>query len=201
MKSLIEAGLKYWVIKQCISIGKINLKINSSTLSILKGAIPMVSLEASSINFRNIIIDKIFINAKNIKLKFIIRKGKPSVELLENFFLKFTISFTSDQINNICLSEDWKSLGDFFTTEFFLDSTFKKIEIDDNLFKVKVLSNESNQMIEKLLKIDIKSGKLNFTDIDSNKNSILPIDKSIKVNIFNFNQKTLTLVCTSEVTI
>ncbi|ABX09031.1 LmeA family phospholipid-binding protein [Prochlorococcus marinus] len=198
--SLIETSLKLWIKTKCNSIKDLSLEINTSPSNLLKGHVSQVNLEASKVDFKGIIIDKINICAEGIKLKLLLYKLTPKVSLSKEFHIDFEILLSKDGINKIISSEKWSWIRSWFKKEFSLNYHFKILGIRNNLLILQTLNSIEDITIEKNLSIKVINGTLEISDIASKKTSLFPMDESINIKEATTDDNSIRVKCSSKVT-
>ncbi len=112
----IEAGLRFWINKQCKKLEKINLSLSASNKDILQGKIKKLEITARGINFKELLFEAISIETNSISLDY--RVGDQLVKPKEDFSIKVDLSISEAQLNLMLIQSKWKWIGQLLSKEF-----------------------------------------------------------------------------------
>ena len=197
--SLIEIALINWVKSRCKSTKDLKLSLETQVSEILKGNIPKVNLDGSCINFKNIFIDRVSVEASNIKLKLTISKRIPKIIIINSFKTNLKLSFTEEGINKMINSNELSWIGSWFINNFFSTGEFEKLEVKENLVEIVSRNISTAETEKKCFIFNIINGRFTIKEDDKNRQITFPIEESIYFKEVFVNQCVVNFNCTSEV--
>ena len=159
LAKILETGLKVFLKKECNKIGKLKININSSSIQILKGIIQKIQIIAQDVNYKNLLFDKIELEAKEVEIVFNFKNKE--LKFKDNLPIDFNISLSEDSIKKILFSNNWSWIGDTVSNKILNQDKLEDLRIkNDNLF-IKA-SNSFYEVNNQEEKIDIKleNGKI-----------------------------------------
>ena len=99
LAKLLETGVKILLKKECKNIGRLEIDIIASSKQIIKGMIQNIQIIAEEINYKDLILDEVELEAKDVKITF--KSNDRELKLRDNFIIKFKITLSD---NSICYS-------------------------------------------------------------------------------------------------
>ena len=92
LSKLLEKAIKILLRKECKKIGEIEIDIIASSIQIIKGVIQKIYIKSKDINYKDLLFDKIELEANDVKIKFNISNKKLNLE--NNLIIRFKISLS-----------------------------------------------------------------------------------------------------------
>ena len=156
------------------------------------GGIDEISIKAENIIFNKININNIYINIKDVNLKFAFFEKN---FILDGGIATIVMRLTKENINKTFLNKNWNSLKT--SIESFISMSFQNIEIKNKSIHFLPTDELSNTSSQYTLKYDKNTISL-VNNIYQEKLSILN-DENIIVNNLLFNESYIELELTSTI--
>ena len=106
LAKLLEKGIEIVLKAECKKIGKIKIDINASSIQIIKGIIRNIIIIAKEINYKDLLFDKVELEAQDVKIMFKI--SNKELRFKNDFIIKFKISLSANSLRTVLLSNKWK---------------------------------------------------------------------------------------------
>ena len=68
LAKLLEKGIEILLKKECKKIGKLKININANSIEIIKGFIQKINIIAEDVNYKDLLLDKIELETKEVDL-------------------------------------------------------------------------------------------------------------------------------------
>ena len=193
LSKLLEQGVRILLIKECKKIRNIKIDINSNTTQIIKGEIQKINIIAEDINYKNLLFDKVELEANHLKIttKELSFKNDPTI--------KFKISLSQNSLKTILSSNNWKYIGNMIRKEILNEDKLKDIRIKDGLFFI--IDSEESHTIQKLAHIGIKAanGKIYLENRIYNKTIQIPIEEKIYIKNVTIENNLINIFANSSI--
>ncbi len=193
----LEQGLRILLIKECKKISNIKINIIASSISIIKGEIQKINIFAQDINYKDLLFDKVELEANHLKINF-----KPTTK--ELYFkndpkINFKISLSQNLLNTVLLSNNWNCIGDMISKEIFDQDKSQEIKIKNCKFVMQ--SSEENKEINKIPQIEINTarGKIYLKNRTNNKTIQIPIEEKIYIKNVNIENNLINIFGNSSI--
>lgn len=177
--NVIESGLKIWVKSKCNHIEKLEIDINSSDISLLKGNISNIHLVANQINFQDLLINYIELEVGPIQIDI---QSLFKIKIRHSFPINGTLKISGDLLKSTLSSSRWKFLDCWISKKLLGMESLEKINIIDDLLEVHANNLRRDLTKKGIFKIHASSGKIIISDQNSIKSEALPMEDSIKIN-------------------
>ena len=186
LSKLLEQGIKIFLKKECNKIDNLKIDIIASSLQIIKGVIPKIHIEASDINYKNLLFDEIELEADDVKI--LLKKNNKELDFANNLIINLKISLSETSLKNILFSKNWNWILDIISNEISNQVKLEDIKIEND--KIFFETSNKRKTINKNEKFDIKTedGKLYLKNKAYQKSIQIPIEDKIffkNVNIHN----------------
>ena len=179
LAKLLEKGIRILLKKECKEIGIIKIEIIASSIQIIKGVIKKIYINAIVIDYKDIVIDEIELEANDVKIIFKIKNRE--LILKQELLVKFKISFSEKSIKTILFSTKWNFIGDKIAQKILNQSKFQDIKIMNNKIQIKAYNESKAINFEEKIDLKIKNSNL-YLENKVNKKSIkLPIEDKVRI--------------------
>ena len=185
---LLEKGIKIIIKKECKNIGEVDIEIISSSIQIIKGLIQRIHISGKDVNYKDLLFDKIELEANEVKINFKIDYKKLKFE--NNFIVEFKISLSESSLKTILLNDSWNWIGNMIAKEIFNKEMLDDIKIKND--QIIIYFFNENKVFNQIETLDIKvlNENIFFESQTYNKCIKIPIeDKVIIKNIKIQNNK------------
>ena len=197
LAKFLEKGIEIILRKECKKIGKIEIDIIASSIQIIKGMIKNIIIIAEEINYKDILFEKVELEAHDVKI--ISKINNKELSLKNNFLIKFKLSLSTNSLQIVLLSNKWGWIGDMISKELLYQEKLEDIKLkDDQIF---IMSSKDKKTIneEKEISIKTKDGKLYLENKSYNKSIKIPIEDKIYIKNVTIKNNLINIFANSFV--
>ena len=115
LAKLLEQGIRILLIKECKNIRNLKIDIISNSTQIIKGEIPKINIIAEDINYKNLLFDKLDLEANRLKINFNLTNKE--LYFKDNPIIKFKFSLSQDSLRTVLLSNSWNWIENMISKE------------------------------------------------------------------------------------
>ena len=197
LAKLLEKGIKILLKKECKKIDKVRVDIEASSIQIINGIIQKINIIAEEINYKNLLFDKIELEANKIKINFNI--SNKELELKNEPEIKFKISLSDSSIKKILLSDNWSWIRNKITREILNKAKFEDIKITNNQLLITASKNKENINEEEIFYLKAEKGKIYLGNKVHKKSIIIPTEDKVYVENVTIKNNLIILCANSSI--
>ena len=194
---LLEKCIEILLKKECKKIGEVEIDFNASSIEIIKGIIREVNIIAEEINYKDILFDKVELEASDVKIIFKINNKELSLK--NNFIVKFKISLSANSLKTILLSKTWNWIGDMIIKELLDQDKLEDIKIENDQISIKASKDYKTVKEGKKINLKTKNGKLYLENKAHNKSIKIPIEDKVCISNVNIKDNLINISAHSSV--
>tara|TARA_B100000579_G_scaffold167920_1_gene136612 strand:+ start:896 stop:1534 length:639 start_codon:yes stop_codon:yes gene_type:complete len=195
LTKILEKGIKILIKNECKNINNLRVNILASSLQIIKGKIEKIHIIAEDINYRDLLFDKIELEANEVKIIFKIIKKQFNFK--NNLIIKFRISLSEKSLRKILLSNSWSWISNMIAKEIFNQAILEDIKIRNDQILLKPSSDKGIENKEEKVDIKTKKGQLYLENKSCNKSIKIPLEKKLFIeNIYL--KKNVLIICANS---
>ena len=197
LAKLLEKGIKILLKKECKKIDKVRVDIEASSIQIINGIIQKINIIAEEINYKNLLFDKIELEANKIKINFNI--SNKELEFKNEPKIKFKISLSDSSIKKILLSGNWSWIRNNITRELLNKAQFEDIKITNNQLLITASKNKENINEEEIFYLKAEKGKIYLGNKFHKKSIIVPTEDKVYVENVTIKNNLIILCANSSI--
>ena len=197
LAKLLEKGIKILLKKECKKIDKVRVDIEASSIQIINGIIQKINIIAEEINYKNLLFDKIELEANKIKINFNI--SNKELEFKNEPKIKFKISLSDSSIKKILLSGNWSWIRNKITRELLNKAQFEDIKITNNQLLITASKNKENINEEEIFYLKAEKGKIYLGNKVNKKSIIIPTEDKVYVENVTIKNNLIILCANSSI--
>ena len=197
LAKLLEKGIKILLKKECKKIDKVRVDIEASSIQIINGIIQKINIIAEEINYKNLLFDKIELEANKIKINFNI--SNKELEFKNEPKIKFKISLSDSSIKKILLSGNWSWIRNKITREILNKAQFEDIKITNNQLLITASKNKENINEEEFFYLKAEKGKIYLGNKAHKKSIIIPTEDKVYVENVTIKNDLIILCANSSI--
>ena len=197
LAKLLEQGIRILLIKECKNISNLKINIISSSTQIIKGEIPKINIIAEDINYKDLLFDKLDLEANHLKINFkLINK---ELYFKNNPIIKFKISLSQDSLRTILLSNSWNCIENMISKEILNKEKLIDLSISNGQLLMK--ASQKNITINQVYQINMKAekGKVYLGNKTYNKTMKIPLEEKIYVENLNIEEDLINIYGNSSI--
>ena len=183
LAKLLETCIKILLKKECKKIGTLKIEISASSIQIIKGIIERIIIIAEEINYKDLLFDKIEIEAWKVRI--ILKINKKELKIENNSEIQFKILLSENSLKTILLSKNWEWIGNMITKKILNQEKLNDIKIKNNQIFIQSLKGINVKNGEERIDIKAKKGKIYLENQTYKKSIEIPIEDKIFIeNIY-----------------
>ena len=197
LAKLLEQGIRILLLKECKKIGKLKIDIISSSTRIIKGEIQKITIVAEDINYKDLLLDEVGLEANHLKINF--KLINRELLFINNPKIKFNISISQNSLRKVLFSNNWNWISNMISKEILNQKKLEDIKILNDKLLMKV--SEENITINKAEQINIKTeqGKVYLENKNFNKTIQIPIEDKIYIENVNIENNLIYIFANSPI--
>ena len=199
LAKLLEKGIEIFLKKECKKIGKIKIDIAASSTQVIKGIIKKIHIIAEDINYKDLLFDKIELEANDINIIFNLHNKE--LNFKNNFSIQFKISLSENSLKTILLSNNWNWIGAIISKEIFNQDKLEDISIKNDQIIITTSKEQTNDNKGGKVSIMIKKGKLYLESKENSKFLKIPIEDKVFIEKININNNLINIYAKSSVSL
>ena len=199
LAKLLEKGIEIFLKKECKKIGKIKIDIAASSTQVIKGIIKKIHIIAEDINYKDLLFDKIELEANDINIIFNLHNKE--LNFKNNFSIQFKISLSENSLKTILLSNNWNWIGVIISKEIFNQDKLEDLSIKNDQIIITTSKEQTNDNKGGKVSIMIKKGKLYLESKENSKFLKIPIEDKVFIEKININNNLINIYAKSSVSL
>ena len=194
---ILEKSIEILLKKECNKIGKIDIDIVASSIQIIKGILTKIYIKAEDIDYKDLLLDKVKLEAKDVKILF--RISDMELKLKNNLTVKFEISLSENSIKTVLFSNSWGWIGNMISKEMLNQDCLYDIKIKNDELFIKGIKDKNK--ISEGERFDIKEdkGKIYLASNLIDKLIEIPIEDKICIKDVNISNNLINITAKSLV--
>ncbi len=197
LAKFLEQGIRILLIKECKKICNIKINIISSFNQILKGEIKKINITAKDINYKDLLFDKLELEADNLKINF--KPTKKELNFINNPIIKFRILLSQNSFRTILFSNKWNWIGNIISREVLNKDQLKDIKISNGRLLMKSSKRNINIIQEEEINIRTERGKIYLENKSTKKTFQIPIEDKIYINNIYIENNIINVSASSSI--
>ena len=199
LAKLLEKGIEIFLKKECKKIGKIKIDIAASSTQIIKGIIKKIHILAEDINYKDLLFDKIELEANDINIIFNLHNKE--LNFKNNFSIQFKISLSENSLKTILLSNNWNWIGAIISKEIFNQEKLEDISIKNDQIIITTSKEQTNDNKGGKVSIMIKKGKLYLESKENSKFLKIPIEDKVLIENVNIKNNLINIYAKTSISL
>ena len=180
--NVLAGALRLWIRSQCDSIGSLELALNGSSWSLLRGRLDGVTLTARDACFQGLPLQHVELRSGPIALDMKLLSPGQMLALKQPFQVAGEVSFNGRQLNSALLAEPWRWLGDWMAEQLMGLSPLGALRIDVDLLELQVPVAAHQDPVRRRFRLNAEQGTLCFRPETADEPcTLLPMDHAIRI--------------------
>lgn len=197
LAKLLEQAIKILIKKECKEIGNFKIDIIASSIQIIKGIINKILIQAEDINYKDLLFNKVEIEANNIKITF--KTSNRKLKIKNNSIINFKLSLSENSLRSILSSNNWTWISDKISNKILNQNKLEDLKIKNNQILIKTTLNKENLDNGEKIEIKIENDKLLLENKAYNKSFIIPIEDKVLIKDVNIKNNIINILATSPI--
>ena len=179
---MLAGALRLWIRSQCDSLGSLELALNGSTWSLLRGGLNGVTLRARDACFQGLPLQSVELCSGPIAVDMKLLSPGQMLTLQQPFQVEGEVSFNGRQLNGALLAEPWRWLGDWMAEQLMGLSPLGSLRIDADLLELQVPVAAHLDPARRRFRLNAEQGTLCFRPENADEpRTLLPMDPAIRI--------------------
>ena len=179
---ILAGALRLWIRSQCDSLGSLELALNGSTWSLLRGRLDGMTLKARDACFQGLPLQSVELCSGPIAVDMKLLSPGQMLTLQQPFQVEGEVSFNGRQLNGALLAEHWRWLGDWMAEQLMGLSPLGSLRIDVDLLELQVPVAAHLDPARRRFRLNAEQGTLCFRPENADEpRTLLPMDPAIRI--------------------
>ena len=179
---MLAGALRLWIRSQCDSLGSLELALNGSTWSLLRGRLDGVTLKARDACFQGLPLQHVELRSGPIAVDTKLLSPGQMLTLQQPFQVEGEVSFNGRQLNGALLAKPWRWLGDWMAEQLMGLSPLGSLRIDADLLELQVPVAAHQDPACRRFRLNAEQGTLCFRPENADEpRTLLPMDPAIRI--------------------
>ena len=179
---MLAGALRLWIRSQCDSLGSLELALNGSTWSLLRGRLDGVTLKARDACFQGLPLQSVELCSGPIAVDMKLLSPGQMLTLQQPFQVEGDVSFNGRQLNGALLAEPWRWLGDWMAEQLMGLSPLGSLRINADLLELQVPVAAHLDPARRRFRLNAEQGTLCFRPENADEpRTLLPMDPAIRI--------------------
>ena len=180
--NVLAGALRLWIRSRCDRLGSLELHLNGSSWSLLRGRLDGVSLNARDVCFQGLPLQSVALCSGPIAVDMKLLSRGQMLALQQPFQVEGEVSFNGRQLNSAVLSEPWRWLGDWMAEQLMGLSPLGGLSIEADLFELQAVVAAHQDPARRRFRLNAEQGTLCFRPETADEPCILlPMDPAIRI--------------------
>ena len=180
--TVLAGALRLWIRSRCDRLGSLELHLNGSSWSLLRGRLDGVSLNARDVCFQGLPLQSVHLRSGPIAVDMKLLSPGQMLALQQSFQVEGEVSFNGRQLNNALLAEPWRWLGDWMAEQLMGLSPLGALSIDTDLIELQVAVAAHQDPARRRFRLNAEQGTLCFRPETADEpRTLLPMDPAIRI--------------------
>ncbi len=199
LAKLLEQCVRILILKECKKINNLKINIISSSAKIIKGEIQKINIFAENINYKDLLFDKLEVEADNIKIIF--KLTNKELYFKKNPIIKFKISLSQKSLKGILFSDSWYWISEVISNEVLNQEKLEDIEIINDELLIKASEKNITKNKEEKINIKTEKGKIYLRKKGNKKSIQIPIEDKIFIENIYIENNLINIIANSPISI
>ena len=199
LAKLSEQCVRILILKECKKINNLKINIISSSAKIIKGEIQKINICAENINYKDLLFDKLEVEADNIKIIF--KLTNKELYFKKNPIIKFKISLSQKSLKGILFSDSWYWISEVISNEVLNQEKLEDIEIINDELLIKASEKNITKNKEEKINIKTEKGKIYLRKKGNKKSIQIPIEDKIFIENIYIENNLINIIANSPISI
>ena len=199
LAKLSEQCVRILILKECKKINNLKINIISSSAKIIKGEIQKINIFAENINYKDLLFDKLEVEADNIKIIF--KLTNKELYFKKNPIIKFKISLSQKSLKGILFSDSWYWISEVISNEVLNQEKLEDIEIINDELLIKASEKNITKNKEEKINIKTEKGKIYLRKKGNKKSIQIPIEDKIFIENIYIENNLINIIANSPISI
>ncbi len=180
--NVLSGALRLWIRSRCDRLGSLELVLNGSTWSLLRGRLDGVTLNARDVCFQGLPLQSVALCSGPIAVDMKLLSPGQMLALQQPFQVEGEVSFKGRQLNSALLAEPWRWLGDWMAEQLMGLTPLGELRIDADLLELQVPVAAHQDPARRRFRLHAEQGTLCFRPETANEpRTLLPMDPAIRI--------------------
>ncbi len=178
---LLSGALQLWLRQQCERADSLEIALQGSAWSLLRGRLAGVRVRARGVRYQNLQLELVDLTSGPLRIQMGNLWQRKALELQHAFTIRGLVSFTSAGLNHSLAEPRWRSLADQLAEELLGITPLVGLRLGDNNLVLAAQGVGAAGPVEQATTIEASEGGLELVTLDGTQRTLLPLDASLRV--------------------
>jgi hypothetical protein len=197
---LFTAGLRLWLGRQCDQLDSLELELQGSAESLLRGRLAGVRVRARGVRYQHLQLELVDLTSGPLRVAMgSLWRGQP-VQLQEPFEIQGVVGFSAAGLNHSLAQPRWRPLANQLAEDLLGVTPLVGLRLDDNRLVLAAQGLGESAPLELPTRPEVERGGLALVSEDGRQRSLLPMDSSLRLQRASLEAGLLVLAGQATVT-
>jgi len=179
---LLASGLQIWLRQQCEGIESLEIRLEGSALSLLRGRLAGVQVMARRATYAGLEIEQVNLRSEPIQVQMgQVLRGK-GLQLDHPFQIHGQVSFTGDGLSRSLARPRWQGLGDALGEALLGIAPLTELRVQASRLVISAQGVAQRAAIELETELRAAEGSVEIRSVDGSASLRLPMDANISIH-------------------
>jgi hypothetical protein len=179
---LLASGLQLWLRQQCEGIESLEIRLEGSALSLLRGRLAGVQVMARRATYAGLEIEQVNLRSEPIQVQMgQVLRGK-GLQLDHPFQIHGQVSFTGDGLSRSLARPRWQGLGDALGEALLGIAPLTELRVQASRLVISARGVAQRAAIELETELRAAEGSVEIRSVDGSASLRLPMDANISIH-------------------
>ena len=179
---LISSGLQLWIRRHCSAAKHLQLTLQGTTLSLLRGQLEGVILKAQGVTFQDLPISQSELHGGSIRFDLNFYRASQTLQIKGSFTAEGYIALTGQGLSQALLSPNWCWLGNQLAEQLLGLRSLRTIVVDSDFIELRALAPGQKELTRHQFRVWAENGTINLQQVDASTSMALPMDPNIRID-------------------
>jgi hypothetical protein len=178
---LLSAALQLWLRQQCDRVDSLDIQLQGSAASLLRGRLAGVQVKARGVLYQNVQLELVDLTSGPLRILTASLWRSKAVQLQEAFAIRGQVSFTAGGLNHSLAQPGWRDRADQLAEDLLGIAPLVGLRLHDNRLVLAAQAVGEARPVELEATIAVCDGGLELVTVDGSHRSLLPIDPALRL--------------------
>lgn len=178
---LLSGALQLWLRQQCQRVDSLEIQLQGSARSLLRGHLAGVRVQARGIHYQDLQLELVDLTSGPLQIQMGRLWRGHAVQLQEAFEIQGLVSFTAAGLNHSLAQPRWRVVADQLADDLLGITPLVGLRLLDNRVVLAAQGVAEPRRVELVTTIRACEGGLELVTLDGSHRSLLPLDASLRV--------------------
>ena len=180
--NLLAGALRLWIRSRCDRLGDLQLTLEGSSMSLLRGRLDGARLIARDASFQGLPLQHVDLRSEAVAVDLKLLTPGRMLALQQSFKVKGSVSISGTHLNDALLVEQWRWLGDWLAEQLMGLTPLGSLQLDNDVMVLQASVAAHKDPAVRRFRLSADQGSLLFRPEGGEAPAVLlPMDPAIQI--------------------